>query len=100
MHGNQDGGGSTERRECQKAKLWRAVDDYYVVIIFHSPKSLRHSREKKSVTRLFLSQRLWALMLEFHQFDVSGNNIQPGKVCWSNDIFQRTPLAIVSDGAV
>src|SRR3954447_16215766 len=100
MHCDQNGSRRAKRRQGEVSKLGRTIDDDSVIALLNSAERICQTREKERVSLPSLHKGLRTLVLEFHQFEVAGHQIEAWKVGLANNVSQLAAGVIVADSGV
>ena len=93
-------GRSAERGQSQEAKLRRTVDHHDVVCVTHLRERFSDSRKKEGAFAAPRHQFLWRFVLEFHEFELAGDDMQICDVCRADDLRHFPTARVVADCAV
>ena len=69
----------------QEAKLRRAIEHDNVVTCLDRAEHTSDAPEKQRAFAL-VDQGTWGIVLELHQLQITGNEIDPRKVSWTDNV--------------
>ena len=100
MHGDQNGGRRAQRRQSEKPKLRRAVDQHDIIALGDPGYGLIETGEEEPVAAGAPGHGGGGFVLKFHQLDIARHKIEARKIGFADDLIERAALIVVAQGPI
>ncbi len=100
MDGYEHGGRRTQGGQGQETELGGTIDDDNIILAFDFRKAQADPCEEQGTVVLPFRKGFGRLVLELHQFEIAGNDVQAGGIGCAYNFGYVATFGVVTNGAI